>query len=193
MAWAVFSTFTPLKLGKVNEYPSQPESMYKMRMAFRTHPHPQHTYSTNAYIPTQANIYIVTQPCAQRICRVLFVPAKSTSQRRAQTLAVVCWTLFGVTYITNSLAEPHFKATRQVVGELLKVNTANWVAFPLKYKIFEKQFFTIKKWTLNCRVWVNKINNNILLLNKRKKQRQKTIPAKVRSEKVFLYLGRSLH
>ena len=47
-------------------------------------------------------------------------------------------TLFNVTDITNSLAEPHFKATRWVIGELLKVNTGSWLAFHLKYKIFEK-------------------------------------------------------
>ena len=44
-------------------------------------------------------------------------------------------TLFNVTDITNSLAEPHFKATRWVIGELLKVNTANWLAYPLKYLV----------------------------------------------------------
>ena len=43
-------------------------------------------------------------------------------------------TLFNITDITNSLAEPHFKATRWVLGELLKVNTA----FPLKYKAFDR-------------------------------------------------------
>ena len=54
--------------------------------------------------------------------------------------------LFSVTDITNSQAEPHFKATRRVVGELLKVNTANWLAFPLKYKFFDKyNSSTIKK------------------------------------------------
>ena len=47
-------------------------------------------------------------------------------------------TLFNVTDITNSLAEPHFKATRWVTGELLKVNTANWLAFFLKYEVFDK-------------------------------------------------------
>ena len=47
-------------------------------------------------------------------------------------------TLFNVTDITNSLAEPYFKATRCVIGELLKVNTANWLAFPLKYEVFDK-------------------------------------------------------
>ena len=47
-------------------------------------------------------------------------------------------TLFNVTDITNSLAEPHFKATWWVIGELLKVNTANWQAFPLKYEVFDK-------------------------------------------------------
>ena len=83
-------------------------------------------------------------------------------------------TLFNVTDITNSLDEPHFKATRWVIGELLKVNTANWLAFPSNTRpstntIFPQQ----KKGTLNCHVWVNKINNNILLLNKRKNKEKK--------------------
>ena len=39
-------------------------------------------------------------------------------------------TLFDITDITNSLAEPHSKATRRVMGELLKFNTANLLAFP---------------------------------------------------------------
>ena len=47
-------------------------------------------------------------------------------------------TLFNITDITKSLAEAHFKATRWVIGELLKVNTANLLAFPLKYKVFDK-------------------------------------------------------
>ena len=47
-------------------------------------------------------------------------------------------TLFDVTDITNSLAEPHFKTTMWVIGELSKFNTANWPAFPLKYKVFDK-------------------------------------------------------
>ena len=47
-------------------------------------------------------------------------------------------TQFNITDITNSLAELHFKATRRVIGELLKVNTDNWLAFPLKYKVFDK-------------------------------------------------------
>ena len=47
-------------------------------------------------------------------------------------------TLFDITDITNSLAEPHFKATRLVIGELLKVNTAIWLAFPLQYEVFNK-------------------------------------------------------
>ena len=46
--------------------------------------------------------------------------------------------LFSITDITKSLAEPHFKATRWVIGELLKFNTANWLASPLKYKAFDK-------------------------------------------------------
>ena len=43
-----------------------------------------------------------------------------------------------VTDITNSQAESHLKATRRVRGELLKVNTANWLAFLLKCKVFDK-------------------------------------------------------
>ena len=71
-------------------------------------------------------------------------------------------TLFNITDITNSFAEPHFKATRWVLGELLNFNTANWLAFPLKYNSFDKyNTSTTKKRTLNCRVWVNKINNDI--------------------------------
>ena len=83
-------------------------------------------------------------------------------------------TLFNITDITNSPAEPHFKATWWVLGELLKFNTVNWQASPLKYKAFDKyNTSTTKKRTLNCCVWVNKIYNNILLLNKRKKKQQK--------------------
>ena len=47
-------------------------------------------------------------------------------------------TLFSITDITNSLAEPHFKASRWVIDELLKFNTANWLVFFLKYKAFDK-------------------------------------------------------
>ena len=77
-------------------------------------------------------------------------------------------TLFNITDTANSQAEPHFNATRWDMGELLKVNTANWLAFPLKYKVLDKY----KKRTLNCRVWASKINNNILLLNKWKKNKK---------------------
>ena len=41
-------------------------------------------------------------------------------------VGVVCLTLFSVTDITNSQAEPHSKATGRVIGELLSVNKANW-------------------------------------------------------------------
>ena len=75
-------------------------------------------------------------------------------------------TLFNFTGITNSLADPHFKATRWAPGELLKWNTANWLLFPLKYKAFNKYNTSIKKRILHCRVWVNKINNSIILLNR---------------------------
>ena len=43
-----------------------------------------------------------------------------------------------VTDITNSQADPHFKAAGRVIGELFKFNTANWLAFHLKYKVFDK-------------------------------------------------------
>ena len=46
--------------------------------------------------------------------------------------------LFNITDLTNSIAEPYFKATRWVICELLKFNTANWLAFPFKYKAFDK-------------------------------------------------------
>ena len=58
---------------------------------------------------------------------------------------VVYRTLFSDTDITNSLAEPHFKATRRIVRELLKVNTANWLGFRLKYKVFDKYNSSTKK------------------------------------------------
>ena len=61
-----------------------------------------------------------TPPCSQWACRVLFIPTKSTSSHRAQTLVVVCQMLLSVTDITNSWAEPHFKATRRVIGEIIK-------------------------------------------------------------------------
>ena len=77
--------------------------------------------------------------------------------------------LFNITNITDTLAEPQFKASWWVIGELLRVNTTNWVVFPLKYNVFDKYNNSITKKTLNCRVW---INNNIILLNKRKKQKQ---------------------
>ena len=82
---------------------------------------------------TRTNIY-----CYAAMCLAGLQGAKSTSKCREPTLAVVCRTLFNVTDTTNSQAEPHFKATRRVLGELLKVNTANWLAFPLKYKVFDK-------------------------------------------------------
>ena len=95
---------------------------------------------------------IVTLPCAPWACRVLFIPSKSTSKCRAQMLAVVCQMLLNVTDIINFLVEPHFKATRWVIGELLKVNTAKWLAFILKYKVFDEyNSSTTKKRTLNCR------------------------------------------
>ena len=80
--------------------------------------------------------------------------------------------LFNITDITNSLAESRFKATRWVIGELLKFNTANWLASPSNTSPSTNTILWPQKKTLNCCVWVDKINNNILLLNKRKKQKK---------------------
>ena len=101
-------------------------------------------------------------------------------------------TLFNITDITNSLAESHF--TRWVIGELLKVNTANWLALPHKFKSFDKYntSTTTKKgfWTavfgLTSLItiffyWIKERNNN---------KKTKTIQARARSEKVFLLNGR---
>ena len=80
----------------------------------------------------------VKPPWAQWACRVLFLLTKSTSQHRAQTLAVVWRVLFSVTDITNSPAEPHLKATRRIIGDQIKLNTANRLHFPHKHKVFDK-------------------------------------------------------
>ena len=105
------------------------------------------------------------------------------------------WLWFVERYLMSQISptpkvEPHFKAISRVLGELLKVRTANWLASPLQIQGLQQvQLFYNKIRTLNCRVWVNRINNNILLLHKRKKQKSKTVQVKVRSEKVFLYPG----
>ena len=131
--------------------------------------------------------YTATHPMG---LQVSFIPYQVHQLKQGTHVACGLLMLFDITDIAKSLAELHFKATRRVIGELLKVNTANWLAFSLKYKVFNKyNTSTTKKRTLNCRVWVNKINNNILLLNKRNKQK-KTIQVKVRSEKVFLLISR---
>ena len=66
------------------------------------------------------------------------VHSRQVHQLKQDTDGCGLSTLFNDTDITNSLAEPHFKVTGWVIGELLKVNTANWLAFPLKYKVFDK-------------------------------------------------------
>ena len=65
--------------------------------------------------------------CSHQVCQLI-----------SGTDIVVWWTLFKVTDITNSQAEPHFKATGIIIGEILRVNIANWLAFLLKYKAFNK-------------------------------------------------------
>ena len=84
-------------------------------------------------------IYVVTPPCAQRAagCQVhQLMPGTN----------VGCGlpTLFNFTD-ANSQAEQHFKATRRVLGELLKVNTTNWLTLPLKCKVFDKHNSSTRK------------------------------------------------
>ena len=98
-------------------------------------------------------------------------------------------TLFNITDITNSLAEPHFKATGRVIGELLKVITANWLAFPLKYWIFDKyNTSTTKKGLWNAVFGLTRLIT-IFFYWIRERDRKKTIQVKVRSKKVFLLNG----
>ncbi len=58
-------------------------------------------------------------------------------------MAVVCRTLLSVIDITNSLAEPHFKATRRVIGELLKVTPWEWAAPEVDSLTFGRAFTTV--------------------------------------------------
>ena len=66
-------------------------------------------------------------------------------------------TLFNITDNTNSLAGPHFDATRWVIGELLKFNTTNWLAFPFKYKAFNKCNTSTTKKDSELPFWANKV------------------------------------
>ena len=96
-------------------------------------------------------------------------------------------TLSNITDITNSLAEPHFKATRWVIGKLLKFKTSSPPSntMPSANTILRQQ-----KKTLNCRVWVNKIKITIFFyLTKRKKQ--ETIQVIARARK-FSFKGRKV-
>ena len=93
--------------------------------------------------------------------------------------------LFNITDITNSLAEPYFKATRWVIGELLKFNTANWLIFPLKCKAFDKyNTFTTRK-----KIWTAVFGSTRLITIFfywiKERNKKKTIWVKARSEKVF--------
>ena len=107
-----------------------------------------HTY-IYTYIYTHIHIYIHTYIyipiyayCYAAMCLAGLQGAVRSRQvsQLTQGTDVGCGlpTLSNVTDITNSLAQPHFKATRWVIGELLKVNTANWLAFPLEYEVFDK-------------------------------------------------------
>ena len=99
-------------------------------------------------------------------------------------------TLFNITDMTNSLAEPHFKATRWVIGELLKFNTANWLAFSLKYKAFDKYNTST---TTKKGLWTAMFGSTRLITIFfywiKERNIEKTIQVKARSEKVFLLKG----
>ena len=97
-------------------------------------------------------------------------------------------TLFNVTDITNSLAEPHFKSTRWVIRELLKVNMANWKAFPLKYKVFDKYnaSATTRKGLWTAMFGLTRLIIIFFYWIKERNKEKKTFQVKVRSEKVFL-------
>ena len=76
------------------------------------------------------------------------------------------------------------------LGELLKFNTANWQAFPLKYKAFDKYNTSTTKEDseLPC-LRQQDLNNNILLLNKKKETRNNSGKAQAR-ESFLLKDGR---
>ena len=96
-------------------------------------------------------------------------------------------TLFNITDITTTTpAEPHFKATRWVLGELLIFNTANWLAFPLKRKAFDKYNTSTTKNGLWTAVSGSTRLITILFYWIKERNKKKTIQVKTRSEKVFL-------
>ena len=111
-----------------------------------------YTYIHNTYIHTHIDMHIykyewVKQKniciyCYATMCSVGLQGAICSCQvhQLKQGTHVGCGfsMLFNITDITNSLGEPHFKATWWVLGELLKFNTANCLAFPLKYKAFHE-------------------------------------------------------
>ena len=88
-------------------------------------------------------IYIVTPPLSSRLAGCYSCPLSppvNAGHRRW------LWSVRkNVTNITKSQAEPYSKATRRVLGESLKINTANWVAFPFKYRVFDKHNSSTKK------------------------------------------------
>ena len=84
-------------------------------------------------------MYIVTPLWATWACRGAVRSRQIHHLKHVTDVGCGLLMLFNVTDITNSQAEPHSKATRWVIGELLKVNTANLLAsHPLKYKVFDK-------------------------------------------------------
>ena len=74
------------------------------------------------------------------------------------------------------LFEPHFNATSWVIGELLKFNSANWWAFPLEYKVFNKYNYFVNVILLNQM----KEKRNNLGKKKKKKQERESFLLKVR-------------
>ena len=72
-------------------------------------------------------------PCAQRACRMPFVQGQVHQLKQGTDFGCGLPIQFNITDITTYLAEPRFKATSRVLGELLKFSIANWLAFTLKY------------------------------------------------------------
>ena len=106
--------------------------------------------SSNYQIKRIAFIFYSSAHWSYMYCYVAMCPAglqgaKFTNKSRTQMLALVCRTLFNITDITTSQTESHLKATRRFLGELLKVSTANWRAFHLKYKVFDKHKSSTRK------------------------------------------------
>ena len=76
------------------------------------------------------NVYVVMLPCAQWACRVPSPLVKAGHR---------CWLWFTERYLMSQISPtPKQNHILKLLGEFLKVNSANWQVFPLKYKVFNK-------------------------------------------------------